>query len=138
MRWIRPWISDEVGGVMYYQTMVGCVIEESVRRSSILRILLREKRDPISYGPRPAVPGSSQSRPVGKRLMGRGTMHEIETGAVQPIMTLPGRYLNERKLALTFEQLYCFQRGHFAHDAAFWCSRLLPLCHISPLRKDFS
>lgn len=26
----------------------------------------------------------------------RDTMHEIETGAVQSIMTLPGRYLNER------------------------------------------
>lgn len=96
MRWIRPWISDEVGGVMYYQTMVGCAVEESGRRSSVLRILLREKIDPITYGPRPAVPGSSQSRPVGNRIMVRDTMHEIETGAVQSIMTLPGRYLNER------------------------------------------
>lgn len=66
------------------------------------------------------------------------TMLETETGAAQQsIMTSTWEASEQKELARTFEQLYCFQCVRLA-DSAFRCSGPLPAYHITPPIKFVS
>lgn len=65
-------------------------------------------------------------------------MLETETGAAQQsIMTSTWEASEQKELARTFEQLYCFQCVRLA-DSAFRCSGHLPPYHITPPIKFVS